>query len=188
MSTTLRTKRRYAHELYPHPDEFEVRPLAVEVPYLYAQAIGYEVAGTGWFDAQTPEGYRTAGDRTMALIRQRQLALIADALLQGMAGDEAWKWAAEREDYEGGWISERAEVYGLDWAAIKPYPCGPEPDHHDHYGEPDSRGWRQVFRTAGKESECPDCTTTDAPDLSPAELAKVTAFGLDEPEPTVADS
>ena len=37
---TRRTKRRYAHELFPHPDECEVRPLAVEVPYLYARAIG----------------------------------------------------------------------------------------------------------------------------------------------------
>ena len=33
----MRTKRRYAHELYPHAGEYEVRPLAVEVPYLYAQ-------------------------------------------------------------------------------------------------------------------------------------------------------
>lgn len=160
--TETRTKRRYAHELYPHPDEFEVRPLAVEVPYLYAQAIGYELGGTGWFDMlgadTTPEQNHIAGDRTMALIRQRQLALLADALLQGMTGDEAWKWAAERDDYEGGWISERSEVYGIDWSAIKPYACGPEPDHHDHYGEPDSRGWRRVFRTKGKESGCPDCT------------------------------
>ena len=42
-----RTKRRYAHELYPHADEFEVRKLAVEVPYLYARAIGFEIEGTG---------------------------------------------------------------------------------------------------------------------------------------------
>lgn len=163
--TETRTKRRYAHELYPHPDEWEVRPLAVDVPYLYAQAIGFEPGGTGWFEllgeGTTPEQHRLAGDRTMALLRQRHLALIADTLHQGLTGDEAWKWAEERAAEESGeWIVERCEVYGVDYNAIKPYPCGPEPDHHDHYGPPDSRGWRQVFRTVGKESECPDCTET----------------------------
>lgn len=74
----MNTKRKYAHELYPHPAEGEVRPLAVEVPYLYARA-------------------------------------------------------------------------------VKPYPCGPEPDQHDHLGDADARGWRTVNRVDGKESECADC-------------------------------
>ena len=37
---TRRTIRRYAHELYPHPDEWEVRPLSGEPPVV--------VAADGW--------------------------------------------------------------------------------------------------------------------------------------------
>lgn len=158
------TKRKYAHELYPHPDEFDPRPLKIDVPYLYAQAIGYEVQGTSWLDMiGTPEKNRIAADRTMALIRQREIAFVADALLQGMVGDEAWKWAQERAAEESGeWIAERSEMYGVDWDAIKPYPCGPEPDHHDHLGERDARGFAVVTRVAGKESECEECTVEDS--------------------------
>ena len=158
--TSRRTKRRYAHELFPHPDEWDdPRPLSVDVPHLYAQAIGYEVWGTSWFDMDTPERTRRSTDRTMALIRQRQLALIADALLQGMSGDEAWTWALSRAVEESGeWIYERAKVYGVVWDAIKPYLCGPEPDCHDHQGQPDARGSRFVTCVQGKESECPECT------------------------------
>lgn len=150
-----RTKRRYAHELYPHAEEFEVRPLTVEVPYLYAMAVGFDVQGTGWFDVEPP---RIAGDRTMYLIKSRELALLADALLQGLTGDEAWSWAGERMDYEGEWVWDRATHYGIDIDTIKPYPCGPEPDHHDHLGEPDSRGWKVVTRVAGTEADCEECT------------------------------
>ena len=38
-----RTIRRYAHEMYPHAEEGETRALAVEVPYLYARAVGLDV-------------------------------------------------------------------------------------------------------------------------------------------------
>ena len=48
---TTRTIRRYAHEIYPHPEEWEVRPLEADVPYLYAIAIGLDLNGTGWHDA-----------------------------------------------------------------------------------------------------------------------------------------
>ena len=48
-----RTKRRYAHELYPGPkDEWEIRPLTVEVPHRYARFLGLSSWGTGWFDAE----------------------------------------------------------------------------------------------------------------------------------------
>jgi hypothetical protein len=151
-----RTKRRYAHELYPHAEEGETRPLTVEVPYLYARAIGFEIAGTSWFDV---EPRTLAGDRTMHLIAARQMALLADALLQGMAGDAAWGWADLRASEESGeWIWERSQVYGVDWDAIKPYPCGPEPDRHDHLSEPDARGGRRVTWVHIKESECDACT------------------------------
>lgn len=69
-----RTKRRYAHELYPHGEEFGVRPLETEVPYLYARAIGADVRGTGWFAATMPE----SGDRMHIMIDAHQIALMAD--------------------------------------------------------------------------------------------------------------
>lgn len=154
------TKRKYAHELYPHPPEDGARPLAVEVPYLYARAIGYEIHGTGWFDV---EPRSAAIERTEYLIAARHMALIADALLQGMAGDEAWEWAALRANEESGeWIGERSEVYGVPYFDIKPYPCGPEPEHHNHYGPENARGFRVVTRVQGKESECDECTEPSA--------------------------
>jgi len=154
-SAVRRTKRRYAHELYPHAEEFEVRPLAVEVPYLYAMALGFDLQDTGWYDV---EPRSIAGDRTMYLIKSRELALIADAVLQGLTGDAAWSWAIERMDYEGEWVYERAEHYGVDMDRIKPYPCGPEPEHHDHLGPEDRRGFRLVTRMQGRESDCVECT------------------------------
>lgn len=49
--TDRRTKRRYAHELYPH-EEGTIRPLEVEVPYLYARALGLEIGGTSWLTVE----------------------------------------------------------------------------------------------------------------------------------------
>lgn len=148
------TKRRYAHELYPHPDEYEIRPLAVDVPYLYARAIGLGVWGTGWMEAEPKESV----SRTNAMIAARHLAFAADALQQGLVGDEAWQWVSERSwDYEGEWVWERAVHYGVDPDAIKPYPCGPEPTHHDHLGTPDRFGSRIVTRAPGPESDCAEC-------------------------------
>jgi cytochrome c5 len=163
----LQTKRRYAHELYPHPDEGEIRPLAVEVPYLYARALGFRVDGTSWFepfrDTTTGEVNREvaqrSGDRTNLMIYARQRALLADALLQGLSGEEAWAWAEEHDDVEGEWVWERAVHYGVDPDAIRPYPCGPEPDHHDHWTPRDANGVRTLIghRVVGKESDCANC-------------------------------
>jgi len=150
----MKTKRKYAHELYPHPAEGEVRPLAVEVPYLYARAIGLDVTGTSWTDVAPAE----MSARINRMIDARRIALLADALSEGLAGWAAWEWATSRaNDESGGWTYERAVHHGVDPEAIKPYPCGPEPDHHDHLGEADARGWRTVNRVDGKESECADC-------------------------------
>lgn len=44
---------------------------------------------------------------------------------------------------------------------IKPYLCGPEPAHHDHYSDGDHG---IVTRIPMRESEWPDCTE---PDLEP---------------------
>lgn len=154
-----RTKRRYAHELYPHGEEYETRLLEVEVPYLYAQMVGHEVKGTSWFDMREGAEIALSVERTMAKIRITHIAMLADALLQGMTGDDAWAWAERGQwDYEGGIAYDRAMEYGVPIDQIKPYPCGPEPDHHDHHDEPDAQGWRIAHRVAGKESECPDCT------------------------------
>lgn len=149
-----RTKRRYAHELYPHGEECVVRSLEVEVPYLYARAIGFEVKGTSWFE----ERGRAAVDRTNQLIDARHIALLADAMHQGLTGQEAWAWAETRMDESGEWIYGRAAHYGVKPELIKPYACGPEPDHHDHDEPIEGQKWLRVHRIQGKESECPDCT------------------------------
>ncbi|KJL45600.1 hypothetical protein [Microbacterium trichothecenolyticum] len=154
--TERRTKRRYAHELYPHGGEHEVRPLAVEVPYLYARALGLEIRGTGWF---TVEPRTVAGDRTWHLIDARHRAFNADALLQGLSGQEAWEWAESRALEESGeLVWERALLYGVDPDALKPYPCGPEPDRHEHLSPRDARGAATVTVVWIKESECEECT------------------------------
>ena len=148
-----RTKRRYAHELYPHGEEFGVRPLETEVPYLYARAIGADVRGTGWFAATMPE----SGDRMHIMIDAHQIALMADAMLQGLTGQEAWSWAKDHQDEAGEWIYDRAVHYGVTPELIKPYPCGPKPDHHDHNG-PMKNGWCTVTRADGAEEDCHECT------------------------------
>lgn len=155
----MQTKRKFAYELYPHPDEGEIRPLAVELPYLYAQAVGWESFHSGWLDDKTPEGMQRGLEYIRTMIAARFRALIADALMQGLSGDDAWKWAEERNQADNGgeWIWERAAHYGVDTQAIKPYPCGDEPDHHDHHDAPDARGWRIVHRIEGRESECVEC-------------------------------
>lgn len=154
--STRRTKRRYAHELYPHPDEWEVRDLATDVPYLYATALGFETWGTGWIDAEPAESM----GRTMRLIKSRELAFVADALEQGLTGDEAWKWAQERSnDDTGEWAYERAVHYGVNPLRIKPYPCGPDPTDHAHMESTgDVMGEGIVTFAAGPEDECETCT------------------------------
>lgn len=155
-----RTKRRFAHELFPHAKEGEVRPLDVEVPYRIARAVGYDVAGTGWFDAETREqGIRMAA-RTVQLMNEARITMLAMALHKGLSGDEAWRWAdSGMGDGEMWRVYEEAAAYGVDVHAIKPYPCGPEPDYHDHLGEPSPRsGSRLVTRVPGRESECVECT------------------------------
>jgi hypothetical protein len=149
-----RTKRRYAHELYPHAEEWQTRLLEVEVPYLYARAIGFDVRGTGWFNTE----HKESNARTYDLINSQQIALMADAMHQGLTGQAAWDWADSRMTDDGSWVYERAMHYGVDPDRIKPYPCGPTPDHHDHLAAPDSRGWQTVTRTPGAEDDCEECT------------------------------
>jgi hypothetical protein len=164
--TTMRTKRRYAHELYPHPaDEWLIRPLAEEVPYLYAQALGLQTWNIGWTQDKTAEGMRRGMDRVMLSIAASQRALIADALLSGLSGDAAWSWAEERchADTVGEWLWERATKFGINPAVIKPYPLRDELAHHDHMASTgDSMGHGLVTRIECRESECADCCEPEA--------------------------
>lgn len=144
-----RTKRRYAHELYPHAKEGEIRPLSLEVPYLYAQALGFDVGETGWMDAD-----QAGRIRIRLLCEARLVALLADAAHQGLTGDVAWRWVCEHMDDSGELIWDRAAHYGVDGDRIKPAPCGPEPD--THYCQPDALGCR--FGASGPESKCERCT------------------------------
>ena len=114
-------QKKFAYELYPQAAEWEVRDLAVEVRCFYAQAIGLETWETGWFDAEP----QVQMARITQLVQTRQIAFMADAMLQGMTGQEAWAWAAERlTPNAGGFIWERAVHYGIKPSTIKPYPCG----------------------------------------------------------------
>lgn len=156
-----RTIRRYAHELYPHAGEYEVRPLAVEVPYLYAMAIGLNIWGSDWFDAFKGDGDTSGAALMMArmlrLIDARHTALLADALLQGLSGEDAWRWAGERMDEEGSPVYERAAHYGVPIDQIKPYPVLAEATYHEHL-VPSEHGHTHIVRVQRKESECPECT------------------------------
>lgn len=167
MGEQRRTKRRYASEIYPYADEWEVRPLSVEVPHRYAEMVGTAALWTGWFDLVStyPKGSpeaSIAAQLSMSRIAQHllsaEVACLADALSQGMTGDEAWSWAMTRVIDDMELAYERAAHYGIPFERIKPYPCGPEPDDHDHKGDPAPGGRHYVNRVNGKESECPDCT------------------------------
>ncbi|WP_449279111.1 hypothetical protein [Leucobacter sp. GX24907] len=158
---TRRTKRRYAHELFPHAEEWETRPLDVEVPYRLARAVGFQVEGTSWFYGETQEDLRRTGERTMQMLNETRIALLAVALHKGMTGDAAWAWVDSHLHEEMEQLYRSCKEYGVDVDRIKPYPCGPEPDHHDHLSEPHTRyGFeaRTVTRVQGRESECEECT------------------------------
>jgi hypothetical protein len=112
--------KRFANELYPEAALDEVRPLAVEVPYLYARCVGLWV---GDYYGNTPLAWRAHIVRIAHYVDARHLAFVADALAQGLTGDAAWEWAAIRQwDDSPEWLLERAEHYGVNIDAIKPYP------------------------------------------------------------------
>lgn len=145
------TKRKYAHELYPHAEQDEARPLSVEVPHLYALAIGWEVLDTGWAKADR----ELVSQRFHLLCMARERALLADAMFQGLSGDKAWRWVHEHLDESGELVWDRAVANGVDPNKIKPYPCGPDPtDHMCGHGLPE--GCRRG--APGREDECPYCS------------------------------
>lgn len=156
---TRRTKRRYAHELYPEPKPDQRSDLHVTLPYLFARALGLDTWGTGWGDLPRTET-RQSVSRIEEYVAAGQLALMADALTQGLAGAEAWAWVMDRSwDNMPEWLHERAHYYGLDLSLLKPYPCGTEPEYHWHNTlTGDSTRGGPMERVDGRESECPACT------------------------------
>lgn len=153
---TRRTIRRYAYEHYPHADECEVRPLETEVPALLAEAVGLTVSGTGWMEVPH-EGVA----RMSYFLAAAEVALLADALHQGMVGDEAWRWAAcgGSGEVQHEMVFERAAHYGVPIGRIKPYDCGPEPQVHWHMASTgDATGHGEIKSIDCPESECETCT------------------------------
>ena len=119
----MSTEPKYAHEVYPEPND---HTLADEIPYLFARALGLRSGFDEWHDylsSDDPIKRRAAWERTDLMCKARSICLVADALAQGMSGQEAWTWSQERADEETGeWIWERAVHYGVDPDLIKPYP------------------------------------------------------------------
>lgn len=116
------TEKKFAHEIAPSPPETG-GTLDEALKHHYARAIGLDIADTDWVNAPP----KVAGLRTMLLCETRLVAILLDALHQGMTGDEAWEWAWVRAAQpEAEWARARAEVNGIDPDLIKPYPCGPE--------------------------------------------------------------
>ena len=157
-----RTKRRFAHELYPHGEEGEPRPLAVEVPYLIARAIGLG-PDREWHDLLTtrdPEKARLAASRTGHYIESATIALLAAALHNGLTGQDAWDYVASLTgDVIGEFLYDHALQVGVDPDQIKPYQILSEPDTHQHYSERQG-GVRFLLehRVPGRESDCEQCT------------------------------
>ena len=153
--TKRRTIRRFAHELYPHGMDGEIRPLEAEAPYWLARAAGLDIRGTAWLSDDV-EWRPRVGE----FIAAARIALLADALLQGRAGQEAWEWATQYtgdELYEV--ICDRAVHYGVPVELIKPYPCGTEPDWHHHMASTGNiTGYGFTTTINCPESECPACT------------------------------
>lgn len=154
--TTNATIRRFAHELYPSAEEWEVRPLEVEVPYLFARVIGLSTWETGFLDADAREQVA----RVEELVLTTDLALLTDALQQGLTGDEAWRYAQVGGDGQAAneKAYERAVHYGIPVGRIKPYPIGPDPITHNHKSSTgDVTGSGLVTVIDMPEDQCPTC-------------------------------
>lgn len=157
-----RTIRRYARELYPEPGEWDVQPLEEAVPALYAEAVGMGAWGSDWFELDLRDKAQgaLAVYRTHMLIQARREALMADAMLQGLTGSEAWTWVEERAmDETGECVHDRAVHYGVPVDQVKPYPVLAERAKHNHHDTTgNATGWGVTTTIGMPESECPDCT------------------------------
>lgn len=123
--------QKYAHEIVPHPDEGESRPLGTVVRYHYAQALAWHLA----FAEVIRVG--ELGPRLDFALSQylshTHLAFLHDALAQGLADQGAADWAAVRihpESPELVW--ERAVHYGLDPDEIRAYETTREAKGDNH--------------------------------------------------------
>jgi hypothetical protein len=104
---------KYAHEIARHPGEGEAFPLDDLARYHYAQAHAWYLAMDG------------GSDFSLALTKylgHSHLALLHDALAQGLSGQVAADWASVRHHSESAeLVWERAVIYGLDPTEIRPY-------------------------------------------------------------------
>ena len=103
-----KTTKKYAHEIVPHLDEGETKPLDYLVRYHYAQAQAWhlsfaEAINSGDFDFPLSQ-----------YLGHAHLAFLHDSLAQGMSGQEAADWASERTHSEScELVWERANACGL---------------------------------------------------------------------------
>lgn len=167
-----RTKRRLAHELFPHPDEGEVRSLAIDAPYELARAIGLDL-DREWhelLDTRNRADTRAATERTSAFITAARLALLADALHRGLAGQEAWEAAmGPSGDTLDEWVWLRACEHGIPVDKIKPYNILDGAKSHDHWTKPEGTGWWTLAaRLPIPEDDCMDCTEPIPDEETPA--------------------
>lgn len=111
---------RYAHQIEPHPSEGETLLLDRLVRYHYAQALAWHLSFAETI-AETIDGPRM--DYALAqYLGHSHLALLHDALAQGLTGQEAADWASRRHHSESVEIAwERAAHYGLNPDEIRPY-------------------------------------------------------------------
>lgn len=114
----MTTEKKYAHEIEPHPEEGETVRLDRLVRYHYAQAQAWHLAFAESLNERGP-----AFDFPLSqYLGHSHLAFLHDALLQGLSGQEAADWASVRHHSESAeLVWERADFYGLDPDAIKPY-------------------------------------------------------------------
>lgn len=112
------TPLQYAHQIVPHPEDGEAAPLTELVRYHYAQAIAWHLAFAEAVAAD-PGGIDFPLSQ---YIGHAHLALLHDALAQGLIGQESADWASTRNDSEScEWIWERGVACGLNPDEIRAY-------------------------------------------------------------------
>lgn len=112
------SEKKYAHEIIPHPEEGEAKPLDYLVRYHYAQAQGWHLAFAEVLDEPGPRFDLALSQ----YLHHAHLGFLHDALHQGWAGQAAVDWVADRNHSESAeWVWERAIECGLSPDEIKPY-------------------------------------------------------------------
>ena len=112
------TEKKYAHEIMPHPEEGEAKPLDYLVRYHYAQAMAWHLTFADVLDSPGPRFDLALSQ----YLHHAHLGFLHDALRQGMDGQEAVGWVADRNHSESvEWVWERAVACDLNPDEIKAY-------------------------------------------------------------------